>query len=131
MIDGPVAVVFVSKDPAAVAKVIKDFSKGRKEFYFRADARGTGCSTASRSRPSRSCRRGKCCSRSWSAVDQAPLSRLIGERRRGRARKMVGLLKALSDKKTARRKPAPAPSLQSGRAEPEPKQPRRTRCPTC
>jgi large subunit ribosomal protein L10 len=35
LIDGPVAVAFVNENPAAVAKVIRDFGKGREEFYLR------------------------------------------------------------------------------------------------
>ena len=34
LIDGPVAVVFASSEPAAVAKVLRDYSKGRKEFHL-------------------------------------------------------------------------------------------------
>ena len=32
LIDGPVAVVFVAEEPAPLARAIKDFSRGRREF---------------------------------------------------------------------------------------------------
>lgn len=32
--DGPVAVVFTNDDPAPLARVVRDFSKGRKEFFL-------------------------------------------------------------------------------------------------
>jgi large subunit ribosomal protein L10 len=34
MLDGPVAVVFVHQDPVPVAKTLREFSKGRKDFYL-------------------------------------------------------------------------------------------------
>lgn len=34
LFDGPVAVVFVKEDPAPVARALRDFSRGRQEFYL-------------------------------------------------------------------------------------------------
>ncbi len=34
MFEGPVAVVFVNRDPGPVARALRDFSRGRKEFYL-------------------------------------------------------------------------------------------------
>jgi large subunit ribosomal protein L10 len=34
LLDGPVAVVFVNEDPVPVARAIRDFAKGRQEFYL-------------------------------------------------------------------------------------------------
>ena len=34
LLDGPVAVVFVNEDPVPVARAIRDFARGRQEFYL-------------------------------------------------------------------------------------------------
>lgn len=34
LMDGPVAVVFVKEDPAPVARAIREFARGRKDFYM-------------------------------------------------------------------------------------------------
>lgn len=34
LIDGPIAVVFAGQEPTAVAKVLKDYSRGRKDFQL-------------------------------------------------------------------------------------------------
>ncbi|MHB8894817.1 MAG: 50S ribosomal protein L10 [Candidatus Geothermincolia bacterium] len=114
LIDGPVAVVFVRKDAAAVAKVLKEYSKGRKEFHMlggwlegivldgkQADAFAL--------LPSREV----LLAQLVSAI-QAPLARLTGNVA-GPLRNMVGLLKAFGDKKAAEA-PAPAPEPEA-RAE--------------
>ncbi len=33
-LDGPIAVVFTNDDPAPIARALRDFSKGRKEFFL-------------------------------------------------------------------------------------------------
>ena len=95
LIDGPVAVAFVNEDPAAVAKVIRDFGKGRQEFYLRGgllegrvlDGKQVEAFAALPTR--------EVLLSQLVGVVQAPLSRMIGTVV-APARKMLGLFQALA-----------------------------------
>jgi large subunit ribosomal protein L10 len=99
LIDGPVAVVFVHNDPAGVAKTIRDFGKGRKEFFMLGGwLEGTVLDSKQVDSfallPSREVLLAQLV-----GVVQAPLSRLIGTVV-APARKMLGLFKALETQVT-------------------------------
>lgn len=106
LIDGPVAIVFVRKDAAAVAKVLKDYSKGRKEFSLLGgwldgsvlDARQV---EAFALLPPREVLLAQLV-----GMIQSPLSKLAGNMA-GPMRAMAGLMKAYSEKLSAQ-SPAPA-----------------------
>jgi len=119
LIDGPVAVVFVRKDAAAVAKVIKEYSKGRKEFFMLGGwLEGTVLDgkqvEAFALLPSREV----LLSQLVGAI-QAPLARLTGNMA-GTMRNMVGLLKAFGDKKAAEQG---APEVEQAASADEPAPP--------
>lgn len=106
-IDGPAAVVFVKEDPAPVAKLLKDFSKGRKEFFFNGgiiDGRIYGATDidAFATLPPRDEMLAR-------AIGQAsaPLYSLVNVMV-GPIRKMLGVLQAVAEKKPAVAESAPA-----------------------
>jgi len=93
LIDGPVAVVFVHTDPAGVAKTIRDFGKGRKEFFMLGGwLEGTVLDSKQVESFALLPSREVLLAQLVSAV-QSPLSRLVGNIA-GPLRNMVGLLKA-------------------------------------
>ena len=120
LIDGPVAVAFVNDEPAAVAKVLRDFGKGRQDFYLRGgllegrvlDGKQVEAYAALPTR--------EVLLSQMVGVVQAPLSRLIGTVV-APARKMLGLFQALAaTKEVATEKPAqPAAEVTAGRPSEE------------
>ena len=120
LIDGPVAVVFVNQDPAAVAKTIRDFGKGRQEFYLRGgllegrvlDGKQVEAFAALPSR--------EVLLAQLVGMVQAPLARVVGAVA-APARKMLGLFKALESEKAATETQAePVSQEPSAEAKPEP-----------
>jgi large subunit ribosomal protein L10 len=100
LLDGPVGVVFVHEDAARVAKALKDFAKGRKEFYLTGGMLEGRMLDGKRVEafavlPSREVLLAQ-----MVGMMQAPLARLVGTVV-APARKMLGLFQALADKKSA------------------------------
>jgi large subunit ribosomal protein L10 len=109
LIDGPVAVVFLRGDAAAVAKTLKEYSKGREDFFLMGgllegrvlDGKQVEAFAALPSR--------EVLLAQMAGMLQAPMAKLVGTVL-APARKMLGLFQALSDKKVADgEEPAPEP----------------------
>lgn len=115
LLEGPIAVVFVHDDAAATAKVLRDYSRGRKEFFLRGgllEGRvldGKQVETYAMLPPR------EVLLAQMVGVVQAPLARVLGTVL-APARKMLGLFQALADKKAAEApapKAAPAPETEA------------------
>lgn len=98
LIDGPIAVVFVKEDPASLARVIRDFTRGRKDLYFQGGMLGSRVLDGKQvdtfaMLPSREVLLAQ-------AIGQAaaPLSGMVGVAA-GLIRKMLTLFKAVAEKK--------------------------------
>ncbi len=100
LIDGPVAVVFVRKEPGTVAKAIKDFSKGRKEFFLLGGWLEGGVMDGKQVEAFAALPPREVLLAQLVGAIQAPLARLSGNVA-GPLRRMVGLLKAFGDRKAA------------------------------
>lgn len=119
LIDGPVAVVFVKEDAASLARLIRDFAKGRKDFYFQGGMLGPRVLDGKQvdtlaMLPSREVLLAQ-------AIGQAaaPLSGLAGVAA-GPIRKMLALFKAVAEKKGAEAPAAEeAPATEEAPAEAE------------
>ena len=123
LLEGPVAVVFAGPDPTPVARALRDFARGRKQFYMLGglvserllDGRQV---EAVATLPAREVLLAQ-----MAGVMQAPLAKIVSAVV-APARKMLGLFQALADKKTAA-EPAPvevvpeqvAPELEAPPAE--------------
>lgn len=109
-IDGPIAVVFAGREPAAVARVIKDYSRGREDFgllggWFQ-DTLITGKQAELLATlPPREALLARMLGQA-----AAPLYGLVGVCA-GPLRKMLGLFQALKEKAEA---DAPAPDVADG-----------------
>jgi large subunit ribosomal protein L10 len=111
LIDGPIAVVFLRGDAAAAAKKLKEFSKGRTDFFLMGgllegrvlDGKQVEAFAALPSR--------EVLLAQMAGMLQAPMAKLVGTVL-APARKMLGLFQALADKKIAQGEAPPA--------EPEP-----------
>jgi large subunit ribosomal protein L10 len=118
LLDGPIAVVFVHEDAAATAKALRDYSRGRKDFYLRGglldgrvlDGRQV---EAFATLPPREVLLAQ-----MVGVVQAPLSRVLGAVA-APARKMLGLFQALADLRASEAPPPPPAPV----AEPEAEEP--------
>lgn len=116
LIDGPMAVVFVRRDPGEVARALKEYSKGRKEFHLMGgwlegillDAEQVAAFAALPPK-------GVLLAHLVSAI-QSPLSRLAGNVA-GPLRNMVGLLKSYGEKKAGE---AGAPAVEAAGPATEP-----------
>ena len=107
MIDGPIAVVFTSEDMAPVARVIKEFSRGREELYMMGGFfQGTFITAEQADRLATLPPREVVLARMVGQV-AAPLSGLIGVCV-GPIRKMMGVLAAIADKKEREKEPEAA-----------------------
>jgi len=108
LIDGPIAVVFVRDDAAAVAKALKDYSKGRKEFFLLGGLLEGRVLDGKQVESFASLPSREVLLAQLIGIVQAPLSRMIGTVV-APARKMLGLFQALAEKNAAE-SPAPAPA---------------------
>lgn len=98
LIDGPMAVVFVRRDPGEVARVLKEYSRGRKEFRMMGGwIEGTVLNAEQADAFAALPPKGVLLAQLVSAM-QSPLSRLAGNVA-GPLRNMVGLLKSYGEKK--------------------------------
>jgi len=107
LLDGPVAVVFVKNDPATVAKAVRDFAKGRKEFYLQGGLLEGRVLDGKQVESFAMLPPREVLLAQMAGMIQAPLARMVGTVV-APARKMLGLFQALADKKVAE-SPAPAP----------------------
>lgn len=117
LIDGPVAIVFAGEEPVTVARLVKDFSKGREEFFLLGgmisgrvlDGKQVEAYAVL---PSRQVMLGQAL-----GSLAAPLSGLVGVAA-GPIRKLLYLMKAVAETKPAEA-PTPAP-VEEAPAESEP-----------
>lgn len=112
LIDGPIAVVFAGQEPTAVAKVLKDYSRGRKDFqllggWFKERLITGKQAEAIATLPSREVLLARMLGQA-----AAPLSGFVGVCA-GPIRKMLGLFQALKERAAAE-----TPAQEKG-AEPE------------
>jgi large subunit ribosomal protein L10 len=125
LLDGPVAVVFVSDDAAATAKVLRDFGRGRKEFGLRGGLLEGRVLDGMQVEAFAVLPPREVLLAQMVGIVQAPLARAI-QTVAAPARKMLGLFGALADKRTAEApappaaEPVPEPEEAPGQAEPEP-----------
>ena len=112
LFEGPVAVVFANEDPAPVARTLRDFSRGHKEFYLLGgmlegrvlDGKQV---EAFAMLPSREILLAHAVGRAAS-----PLSGFVGVLA-GPLRKMIGVMQAIADKKAGEQPAAPAATVPS------------------
>lgn len=100
LLDGPVAVVFVRSDAALVAKAIRDFARGRKEFYLQGGLLEGRVLDGKQVEAFAMLPPREVLLAQMAGVLQAPLARAVGVVV-APARKMLGLFQALADKKAA------------------------------
>jgi len=117
MLDGPVAVVFVREDPAPVARSLRDFARGRDDFYLLGGMLEGRVLTGGEVEafallPPREVLVGM----ALGSV-ASPLSGLVGVMA-GPLRKMLGVMQAITDKKAPAAETADQP-LQAGPGEAE------------
>lgn len=108
LLEGPVAVIFIEDDAAVVARAVREFGKGRKDFYLLGGMLGGRVLTGRQVETFATLPPREVLLAQMAGVMQAPMSRMLATVV-APARKMLGLFQALADKKGPE---APAESAQ-------------------
>jgi large subunit ribosomal protein L10 len=98
LLDGPVGVVFIKEDSAGVAKTLRDFARGRDEFYLTGGLLDGRVLDAKQVDTFATLPPREVLLAQMAGMMQAPLARIVGAVV-APARKMLGLFQALADKK--------------------------------